>query len=67
MENNQTAMQSLLVHLEMLKSKVDTIDIQSLIDTIEQSYFEKDSNSDFRDKDYSNPDVDPRDKDYFDK
>ena len=36
--DQQTPMQSLLVHLEMLKSKVDTIDIQSLIDTIKQSY-----------------------------
>ena len=36
--DQQTPMESLLVHLEMLKSKVDTIDIQSLIDTIKQSY-----------------------------
>jgi hypothetical protein len=36
----QTAMESLLVHLEMLKSKVDTVDIQSVINAINTSYLE---------------------------
>jgi len=36
----QTAMQSLLTHLEMLKSKVDTVDIQSVINAINTSYLE---------------------------
>jgi hypothetical protein len=36
----QTAMQSLLTHLEMLKSKVEMVDVQSVIDTINTSYLE---------------------------
>mgnify|MGYP003349368899 CR=1 FL=1 len=34
--DQQSPMQSLLVHLEMLKSKVDTIDIQSLISFLKE-------------------------------
>ena len=34
----KTPLESLLVHLDMLKSKADTVDIESIIHTIENVY-----------------------------